>query len=118
MFSRYSLVRHSQIDVGKPDGGSSQNSRFLFFYASEDAPSAVEVTGYFNARKSDLTQGSIILAMLNLAVTPVLKRYRVIATMPDVVISPLSGTEPVWLRMDASRWLRMDGGAWNRMENA
>lgn len=56
-----------------------------FFYATNDAASVVEASGYFNALADDLNKGDVILATMDRDGTAVAKHYVVTATTATTV---------------------------------
>ena len=65
--------------VGLASGAQKNALISVFAYSTDDAAATVEAAGYFNSARLRLTVGSIILASMVNAGTPVLKAYVVTA---------------------------------------
>ena len=65
--------------VGLASGAQKNALISLFSYGTDDAAATVEAAGYFNAARARLTVGSIIIASMANAGTPVVKTYVVTA---------------------------------------
>lgn len=94
-YSPRSLIRTgTQAPVGAADGSAGMAQASMWLYATLDAGATVEAASYFNAARSQLAKGDVILSVMAQGGTPVLKAY-VVTAVPasgDVVIARLTTT--------------------------
>lgn len=71
--------QQSPSPVGLASGAQKNALISLYSYATDDAAATVEAAGYFNSARGRLTVGTVIIASMANAGTPVLKAYVVTA---------------------------------------
>lgn len=79
--SERSFVRLAQTPIGNTAGNPTARMADLWFYATDDAASVVETAGYFNALRSRLVVGDLILCIFAAGGTSASKMLRVV-TVP------------------------------------
>ena len=75
--------QQSPTPVGLASGAQKNALVSLYSYATDDAAATVEAAGYFNSARTRLTVGTVIIASMANAGTPVLKAY-VVTAAPQV----------------------------------
>lgn len=86
-FSKYQLT-----NSGRPIRLSPTRYVRWLNYASDDAKAVVIAAGYFNAAKADLSVGSIIDCVVNVAASPAFVKLRVTAVPAsgDVTVADIT----------------------------